>query len=305
MIPVFAYALALAALQTPASPAALPDPLLLPINSSKRLMVKPGKMVDLKTGKPATPADVASAAADVRFVYLGEDHDNPLHHQMQADIIRALVAAGRDVAVGMEQFQRPVQPSLNGWTLGWYTDEQFIAKSDWKKQWGMDYSLYKPIFDAVKELHLPLIALNIARDWVRAVGRGGLAALPDEAKPQLPATMDLGNTNHQSLFWSLMGGHPPMPEAAQKNMYSAQVLWDEAMADSAIKYMLTRPSPKSVIVIVAGSGHVMYRQGINWRVKNRTGDPGVTVVMSNGDSARDVSRGLGEFFYLTGSDVKE
>jgi uncharacterized iron-regulated protein len=297
MFSAFVLMLAASAVQTP--PVAVPDPLLLPINSARRIRVEPGKIVNLKSGKIATPAEVAAAAQGVRYVYVGEEHDNSLHHQMQADIIRALVAAGRDVAVGMEQFQRPVQPSLNAWTLGWYTDEEFIAKSDWKKQWGMDYSLYKPIFDAVKELRLPLIGLNVPRDWVRAVGKGGLSALPEEAKPQLPASMDLTNKGHQSVFWSLMGGHPPMPEAAQQNMYSAQVLWDEAMADTAVKYMHGRPSPKSVIVVVAGGGHVMYRQGINWRVKNRTGDAGITVVMGNDTGPREVSRGLGDFFYLT------
>lgn len=303
MLPTLAFVLA-ASQSAPAAQAPTPDPLLLKINSAKRVKVEPGKLVDLRTGRTATPADIAAAAANVRYVYLGEEHDNPLHHQMQADVIRALVAAGRDVAVGMEQFQRPVQSALDGWTLGWYTDEEFIAKSDWKKQWGMDYSLYKPIFDAVKENHLPLLGLNIPRDWVRSVGKGGFAALPPDAKTELPASMSLANKDHREIFWSLMGGHPPMPEAAQENMYSAQVLWDEAMADTAVKYMQTRPSSKSVIVIVAGSGHVMYRQGINWRVKGRTGDNGITLVMGAESAAREVSQGLGEFFYLTQVESK-
>jgi hypothetical protein len=63
--------------------------------------------------------------------------------------------------------------------------------------------------------------------------------------------------------------------------------------------MAEHPSPRTVMVVIAGSGHVMYRQGINWRVKNRTGDAGITVVMGSEEKAREVSTGLGDFFYLT------
>jgi len=278
------------------------DPLLLAIGRSGRLKVQTGQMVDLANGRAVTPQDVAKAARNTRYVYLGEEHGNLEHHQMQAAIIRALAADGRHVVVGMEQFTRPVQENLAAWTLGWYTDEQFIAKSDWKKQWGMDYSLYKPVFDAAKDLQLPLVALNIPRDWVHGVGQKGLDALTPDEKSQLPEKINLGNKSHRSIFNSMMGGHPM---AGMDNMYAAQVLWDEGMGDTAVKYMATRPSDKTVMVVIAGAGHVMYKQGLNWRIKGRTGDDGVTVVMGEDEGAREVSRGVGDFFYLTGSVKKE
>jgi uncharacterized iron-regulated protein len=272
------------------------DPLLLPIGAKGRVTVQTDQMRNLATRKVATPADVAHAAEGTRYVYLGEEHGNALHHKMQADIIRALAADGRHVVVGMEQFTRPVQPNLAGWTLGWYTEDEFIAKSDWKKQWGMDYSLYKPIFDAAKDLQLPIVALNIPREWVHNVGQKGLTALTDEEKAQLPSEIDVNNKDHRSMFQAMMGGHPM---TGMDNMYAAQVLWDVAMSDTAVKYMAEHPSPKEVMVVIAGSGHVMYRQGINWRVKGRTGDGGVTVVMGEDEKAREVSAGVGDFFYLT------
>lgn len=274
-----------------------PDPLTLPIGRPGKVMVRPGEMVETRSGRKATAQDVARAARGRRFVYLGESHDDPLHHRMQADIIRALVADGRDVVVGMEMFTRPAQQNLAGWTLGWYSDDEFIEKSDWKKQWGFDYSLYKPIFDTVKELKLPLVALNVPRDWVRAVGKAGFEGLSSDQKAELPAQMDLGNKEHREIFTTLMGGHP-MTGAQGDNIYAAQVLWDEGMADTAVKYMATRSSEKLVMVAIAGAGHAMYEQGINWRVRKRTGDPGVTVVMGEAEGPKEVSRGLGEFVYL-------
>ncbi len=272
------------------------DPLLLPIGSSKTIAVKMGELTDIRSGRKVTPEDIAKAAEGTRFVYLGEEHTNPEHHKMQAAIIRALAADGRHVVIGMEQFTRPVQPSLAGWTLGWYNDDEFIAKSDWKNQWGMPYQLYKPIFDAAKDLQLPIVALNIPRPWVHAVGQGGLAALPGDAKSQLPSDIDLNNKEHRAVFTSLIGGHPM---TGMENMYSAQVLWDVAMADTAVKYMANRSSNKTVMVVIAGSGHVMYHQGINWRVAKTTGDAGITVVMGENAGDRKVSEGVGNYFYLT------
>ncbi len=274
------------------------DPLLLPIGGKHHVNVQLGEMIDLHTRKRVNPMDVAHAAENTHYVYLGEEHGDALHHQKQADIIRALVADGRHVVVGMEQFTRPAQPSLAGWTLGWYTEDEFIQKSDWKHQWGMDYSLYKPIFDAAKELQLPIVALNIPRDWVHAVGQKGLSGLTDEQKAQLPNEIDLNNATHKQVFLAMIGGHPM---TGMDNMYAAQVLWDVAMSDTAVKYMTDHPSPKEVMVVIAGSGHVMYKQGINWRVRNRAGDDGITVVMGQNDKARDVSAGVGDFFYLTAS----
>jgi len=272
------------------------DPLLLPIGNKGRATVQLGQMVNLKTHKAVTPLDIGKAAEGTRYVYLGEEHNDLRHHQMQADVIRALAADGRHVIVGMEQFTRPVQPSLAGWTLGWYSEEEFIEKSDWKHQWGMDYALYKPIFDAAKELQLPIVALNIPRDWVHVVGQKGLSGLSADQKAELPAEIDVNNKTHQQVFQAMIGGHPM---TGMENMYAAQVLWDTGMADTAVKYMAEHPSDKTVMVVIAGSGHVLYKQGINWRVMRRTGDPGITLVMGEDDKARQVSRGVGDFFYLT------
>lgn len=276
----------------------LPNPYLLPIGAPGTVKVSPGQITRLSDGVAVSPSDVAKAARGTRFVYLGELHDQLSHHQMQAAIIEALVKDGRDVIVGFEQFTRPFQDALNPWTLGWWTDEEFIQKADWKANWGMDFALYKPIFDVTKQYKLPMVALNVPRDWVRRVSRGGFNALTPEERATVP-TPDLTNKDHRSIFSALMGGHPVAGERGE-NIYTSQVLWDEAMADSAIKYMAARPtSAKTVFVVVAGSGHVMYGQGINYRAWKRTGDRGITVTKMTADEATEVARGLGDFVYAT------
>lgn len=182
---------------------------------------------------------------------------------------------------------------LNGWTLGWWSEPEFIEKSDWKKQWGFDYNLYKPIFDVVREHKLPMAALNIPRDWVRKVGRGGASALSAEEQAQVPA-IDTKNSDHRSIFNALMGGHPPTGPQGE-NIYSAQVLWDVSMADSALKYWDSAPrTSKTVFVVVAGIGHTMYGQGINYRIWKRTGEKGLNLAAVSGEGKIEVSRGLAD-----------
>ncbi len=276
------------------------DPYTLPINRASLTDINPG-LTDLKTGKSATAGDVALAAHDVRYVLIGESHTNPEHHLFQAEVIEALVKKGRRVIVGFEMFTREVADELDPWTSGLWTEERFIEQSRWKSQWGFDYALYRPIFEAIRQNKLPMAALNISRDLVRTVGKAGVEGLSMAQMKQIP-NLYLGNQDHRMIFDALMGGHPPMGYQGE-HIYAAQVLWDEAMADSAIQAMEKRgQSPKAILVVIAGSGHVMYGQGIGWRVARRTGARALTVVCIDGETPRKVSKSLGDFVYLKGKD---
>ncbi|MEO7453649.1 MAG: ChaN family lipoprotein, partial [Fimbriimonadales bacterium] len=244
------------------------DPWMLDIGMRGFVAVSPGEIVDTKTAKRATLEDIAEAAVGKRFVLVGEEHDNADAHAWQAKIIEALHKSGRHVIVGYEMIQRPEQLALDLWTLGKLTEPQFLERAKWQASWGFDFALYRPIFEVTKRYGLRNVALNVPRDWVRAVGRSGYDALDAEAKAQVP-TLDLTNANHAKVFDALMGGHP----MGSPNVYAAQVLWDEVMADSAAKYLnKTYVSDKTVFVVIAGNGHVMYGQGIGWRLEKRTGE---------------------------------
>jgi uncharacterized iron-regulated protein len=272
-----------------------PDPQNLAIGRTGTATIAVNAIKDMRTLANASVDSFAQAADGYRYVFVGESHDQPDHHKMQAAVIEALVKRGRDVVVGFEMFTRPVQKSLAPWTLGKYTEAEFIVESDWQKQWGFPFEIYAPIFRATQKHRLPMVALNVPRDWVRTVGRGGYEGLTPEQRQQLPREFYLNNKEHESVFVALMGGHPP----TSPNIYKAQVLWDEGMADTAIKYFEGRaPSRNTVMVIVAGIGHGMYGQGINYRLMRRTGEPCMTMSMIESDKPVTVARGLGDFVYV-------
>lgn len=282
------------------------DPDRLPIGTKGEATVQVGQMFDLNGQKRATVQDIVKAAKGKRFVFLGENHATTDHQQMEAEVIAALVGAGRKVVVGMEMYQRPKQSWLDQWSANSISENDFLDKSDWKGQWGFDFAFYRPVFQVVRDNGVPLIGLNVPRTWVRAVGQKGFAGLPDEAKPELPANMDLGNKNHRAMWDAMLGGSGhPMTGPSVENMYAAQVLWDESMADTAVKYLNgSSADSNTVFVVIAGSGHVMYKQGINWRIAKRKAGDGVTVIMVQSDGPATVSRGIGDFVYVTQEQKK-
>ena len=290
--------LALQGATAPKAPETVLSPESLPIGRSGKVTVVPGQIVDTRTGKVVTAEDIAKACAGKKFLYVGENHANKPHQQLEADLVLALVAQSRRPAVGVEMFTRPKQDVLDTWSTGKVSEVDFLEKSEWKTQWGFAYDFYRPLFEAVKQNQLPVVALNVPRDWVRITGKGGYAALPMTARLQLPAEMSLTNKNHRMVFDSLMGGHQMGP--SMENVYAAQVLWDEGMADTALKYLAVRPpQAKDIFVVVAGSGHIMYEQGINYRVAKRRGGNGITVVMTQSDKPIEVSRGIGDFVFVS------
>ncbi|RYG18392.1 hypothetical protein EON82_22660, partial [bacterium] len=150
---------ALVSLQTP-------GPYRLGIGRRGEQVVAVDSIASLENGRVVSAKDITFAARGKRFVYLGESHATAPHQQLEADVIQALVDDGREVVVGLEMYTRPKQSWLDAWTAGTLEEAEFLAKSDWKGQWGYDYAFYRPVFEAAKKARLPMVALNVPRDWV-------------------------------------------------------------------------------------------------------------------------------------------
>src|SRR5690349_11490027 len=59
-----------------------------------------GKIWEPRTGHVVDEATLHAAVAAADYVFLGEVHDNPDHHLLQARLLRVITASGRRPAVG-------------------------------------------------------------------------------------------------------------------------------------------------------------------------------------------------------------
>jgi uncharacterized iron-regulated protein len=274
----------------------------LPIGDPRRqylLTVRPDEMIDTHRRRAVSLAEMTRLLEPATFVLIGEQHDNAQHHQFQAQVIEALVQAGRSVIVGMEMFDRTKQPALNLWTLNRLREAEFIEQSEWRTQWGFDFALYRPIFEVVYRHRLRLVGLNVPRALVRQTARGGWQSVPEAERMGVPDP-DLSVEAHRKLFYALLGGRHPTGQQGDDNFYAAQVVWDTAMADSALRYLArTVPSPRLAFVILAGNGHVMYDVGISLRLRMRTAQTTrVIAPLPPSDQPVQVRAALGDFVWL-------
>jgi uncharacterized iron-regulated protein len=229
---------------------------------------------DPKAEKLTAPA-MWDEMAKARVVCFGEQHDLPAHHFAQRRALEEVAARAISehgvFAVGFEMFQRPYQAALSGFVGGTLPEAQFLAETEYKERWGFDFALYRPLLLAAREYNLEALALNAPKELTRKIGHSGLASLDAGEKQQLPE-LDLDNLDHKSYFDAAMSEHP-MPAGSPKmaDMYAAQVVWDETMAETASNW-LSHAGENARFMVFAGSGHC-HKAAIPARITRRVHIP--------------------------------
>ena len=240
--------------------------------------IGPEEILRLPEGDPITFAQLLNDLDTTRVIFIGESHDQIEHHQIQLRMIHALVAKGKDVVIGMEMFEGSQQPTLDRWSQGLLTEEEFLKEVQWDTTWGMDYELYKDILDEAKSHHLKVRGLNAPRDLVKKVAENGIDGLSSEDRRRLPE-MDLTNRQHRAYIASVYIGHEKRSGKDFKNFYEAQCLWDEGMAESLSEFLKSSQAEGRFVLVFAGSGHIVFDFGIPKRLYRRIPVSSKTIVL--------------------------
>jgi aminopeptidase N len=240
--------------------------------------------VDLSTLKSLS--DVVERLALKKIVYVGEEHDKFSHHQVQLEILRALYRQNPKIAVGMEMFQTPSQQALDDYIAGAIDERGFLKRSEYFKQWNIDYNLYKPILDFAREKRLPVIALNLRREVVDQVAKGGLNSLTKEEKQQIPQQLDFSDQEYRARLREVFAAHQRSEEKNFEFFYQAQILWDETMAESIDRFLKKHPDFR--VLVLAGAGHLQYGSGIPKRSFRRNGLD-YAIVLSDAGAKKEIA----------------
>lgn len=233
-----------------------------------------------------TLKDVIEGAAGKKIVYVGEYHDQFSHHNVELEVIRGLHRKDPRIAVGMEMFQRPVQPALDDYIAGTIDEREFLKRSEYFKRWGFDYNLYKPVLDFCRAEKVPVVALNIRREITEKVSKSGMDSLSADEKKELPGQMDFSDEDYRKRLKEVFEAHRSSPEREFDFFYQAQVLWDESMAQSIDEFL--RKQPDRRMVVVAGGGHLARGSGIPKRAFRRNGQE-YSIILNDGEIERGIA----------------
>jgi len=202
--------------------------------------------------------------ADV--VFFGEQHNDPISHWMELQVMKSLYKKNNHLLLAMEMFEADDQIILSEYLTGVIEERHLLSDA---KVWDNYKTDYKPLVEFAKEHKLPVVASNIPRRYANLVYRKGIQALdslPPEAKlwiAPLPFVIDLELPGYKSMIAS-MGPHARAGTA--ENMARSQASKDATMAYFILKNI------GGQVYHINGAYHSQNGEGIIWYLKKEKPD---------------------------------
>jgi uncharacterized iron-regulated protein len=227
---------------------------------------------------PSFRADVEGALTSHGALLLGETHDNPSHHLLQAAAVTEFARhdGAATTAVVFEQMRANQQSALDGFAAS--ENRQSATVTDLKRvlDWGKSgwpKDIYDPLFKAVIAARLPIYAGDVPRAKIMKAAKEGEGAVPAATRKRLGLNIPLGAKLDDASLSELEEAHcGAMPKSALGGLAFAQRYRDAKLADTVLK----ASSEHGSAILIAGGGHVRKDRGVPWYIHKRA--PGKAIV---------------------------
>lgn len=269
----------------------------------KTINVSAGKIYSAREGSHISFQKMIKEMKESEFIYVGETHNSLPMHDIQSKIIQALYEQDKNLSIGLEMFPVSFQEALNKWSMAILSQDEFIRESRWYVNWNFNFGFYEKIFKLAKNNKIPLYALNAPRAIIRKIRMKGWDKLSEDEKKAVPKP-DVSHEEHRVLIRTIFesmelphqmkGGGLDM---VFEGLYRAQSAWDEVMAFNALQ---SREREGRKMVVLVGSGHLLYNLGINRRAYEKNRLPLKTVicvVIPEGKKSIKVTRSLADYVW--------
>jgi uncharacterized iron-regulated protein len=225
------------------------------------------------------------ARADV--VLVGEQHDDPNTHRLEAAILQGLMRRRVAVTVSLEMFERDVQTVVDNYLAGSIDEEAFLKSS---RPWPRYLTDYRSLIEMARGHGWPVVAANVPRKLAAEVSKGGAAALDatKSASPTLLAReLQCPKDAYFERFSDQMNAHPApgadkAPDAEKlattERYYLSQCVKDETMAESIASAFERHGGRPGTIVHYNGAFHSDFGAGVAERVRRRLPGRRVAIV---------------------------
>ena len=250
-----------------------------------------------ETGTLVAEGDLIANLAASDFVLLGEVHDNPTHHELQARLLKGLVDAGRRPAVVWEMI--PVERQIDidrvlarkGAGRGAFALAEAVGWSD--SGWP-NFAIYAPIMKVAMEADLPILAGGISREMAMEIMGIGLDAFVTGRGWE---TGSIGAAAREVQLDAVFEGHCRlMPRERLAPMLDIQVARDIAMAE-VLAGAVTDGADGAVLI--AGHGHVRADAGVPLHLARLSPDTKVAAVGLLEHEGTDPLPAVPQFHYVS------
>jgi len=206
-----------------------------------------GELWSVAAGRSIAWPELERRARAARFVLLGEVHDNPVHHRLEARVIAALATSPRPPAVVFEMLDRAQQSEVDAFLAEGRRDpDAFAARVGWAESGWPEFALYRPVFAAVLEGGLPILAAGLPR------GAMGRDEPPAGWRERFGLAEPLPPAEQAHRLEEMFESHCELiPREQLGPMVTMQRARDARMADA----LLRGAEARGQAVLVAGSGH--------------------------------------------------
>jgi uncharacterized iron-regulated protein len=219
-----------------------------------------GVLWDVAAGHATDEASLDARLAAYDLALVGETHDNPDHHAIEARILRAFAAAHPAPAVVFEMLDETRQPTVDGAIAAHPGDADALAQAvDWNASGWPAWSMYRPVFDAALAARGPILAAGIDRAPAMRIGREGVAAIDPGLVKTFALDAPLAPDVQAATRHEMGEVHCGMvPDEALDPMVLVQRARDARMAERLHEGLERR----GAALLVAGAGHVRRDRGV-------------------------------------------
>lgn len=219
---------------------------------------------DVKAARYISPEDLAGAVGKSDFIILGETHDNPDHHRLQAWILQALADRNRLPAVAFEMVSLDKADALEVYQeTDRYNADGLEVFLDWRASGWPDWQIYKPVFDTALFNGLKLAPANLSEAMVKDMSKRGMQALPDTLRRKLRLVEPIPAPIRDAVAHEIRDSHcGGLPERFIPAFIDIQFARDALMAESLIDADTGRGA-----VLIAGNGHARHDHGVPWHLR--------------------------------------
>jgi uncharacterized iron-regulated protein len=220
------------------------------------------QLAEVSTGQPIDDNALKQMLNSKKIVLIGEKHDHPYHHKIQAQIL-SLIDPDRIEGIWFEHFDRTQQKALGELRLDPAALEELRKKVAWDKSGWPSWAIYQPLFRQVLAYQKPLFAANLDRAAISSVMKIGyeiVFTIDDVESLKLKQALPDGNQAKLTAHIEKVHCHK-MSDNLKRQMLRAQRAKDAYMA----KTLTSNGSETKVLI--AGNGHVRNDWGVPFYLK--------------------------------------